>query len=86
MVAAKYLKKEGHTILGSIQNASGHGFDLVTKTADGYINVIEVKTSGNKWRSKSNMGGWTRKNIEKITVTPMVCGLANPNIKTICLQ
>ena len=48
-VAAKYLKKEGHTILGSIQNASGHGFDLVTKTADGYINVIEVKTSGNKW-------------------------------------
>ena len=66
-VAAKYLKKEGHTILGSIQNASGHGFDLVTKTADGYINVIEVKTSGNKWRSKSNMGGWTRKNIEKIT-------------------
>ena len=66
-VAAKYLKKEGHTILGSIQNASGHGFDLVTKTADGYINVIEVKTSGNKWRNKSNMGGWTRKNIEKIT-------------------
>lgn len=59
---------------------------LITKTADGYINVIEVKTSGNKWRSKSNMGGWTRKNIEKITVTPMVCGLANPNIKTICLQ
>ena len=66
-VAAKYLKKKGHTILGSIQNASGHSFDLVTKTADGYINVIEVKTSGNKWRSKSNMGGWTRKNIEKIT-------------------
>ena len=66
-VAAKYLKKEGHTILGSIQNASGHGFDIVTKTADGYINIIEVKTSGSKWRSKSNMGGWTRKNIEKIT-------------------
>ena len=66
-VASKYLKKQGHTILGSIQNASGHGFDLVTKTADGNINIIEVKTSQSHWRSKSKMSTWTNNNISKIS-------------------
>jgi RHS repeat-associated protein len=66
-VAAKYLQKQGHVILGSVQNASGHGFDLVTKTKDGNIHVIEVKSSQNNWRSKANMPTWTNNNITKIT-------------------
>ena len=66
-VAAKYLHGQGHKILGSVQNASGHGFDLVTKTSDGYINIIEVKTSQHRWRSKSNMSRWTDNNIAKIS-------------------
>ncbi|WP_053056800.1 MmcB family DNA repair protein [Tenacibaculum mesophilum] len=65
-VASKYLAKNGHSILGSVQNASGHGFDLVTKTAKGDINIIEVKTSQSKWRSKRNMPKWTNNNIGKI--------------------
>ncbi|NLR66080.1 hypothetical protein HGH92_17365 [Chitinophaga varians] len=65
-VASKYLEKEGHTILGSVQNASGHGFDLVTKAPNGKINVIEVKASQSSWRSKSNMSTWTNRNINKI--------------------
>ncbi|MEP0212322.1 MAG: RHS repeat-associated core domain-containing protein [Cellulophaga sp.] len=66
-VASKYLSKNGHQVLGSVQNASGHGFDLITKTSDGNINVIEVKTSKSNWRSKSNMSGWTDNNIRKIS-------------------
>ena len=66
-VASKYLNKQGHTILGSIQNASGHGFDLITRTADGNINIIEVKTSQSHWRSKSKMSTWTSNNISKIS-------------------
>ncbi|WP_062058241.1 RHS repeat-associated core domain-containing protein [Aquimarina longa] len=66
-VAANYLSKQGHQILGSVQNASGHGFDLVTKSANGDINIIEVKTSQSKWRSKSNMSRWTNNNIRKIS-------------------
>ena len=66
-IASRYLKKQGHTILGSVQNASGHGYDLVTKTKGGVINVIEVKTSGKSWRSKANMPKWTDNNINKIT-------------------
>ena len=66
-VASKYLSNNGHQILGSVQNASGHGFDLVTKTANGDINIIEVKTSQSKWRSKSNMSKWTDNNIGKIS-------------------
>lgn len=66
-VAAKYLQKQGHTILGSVQNGSGHGFDLVTKTRDGNIHVIEVKSSQNHWRSKANMPTWTNNNITKIS-------------------
>lgn len=66
-VATKYLSsQEGHKILGSIQNASGHGFDLVTKSPNGDINIIEVKTSQKNWRSKSNMPRWTNNNINKI--------------------
>ncbi|MBU2998082.1 RHS domain-containing protein [Cellulophaga baltica] len=66
-VASKYLANNGHTILGSVQNASGHGFDLVTKTLNGDINIIEVKTSKSNWRSKSNMSKWTNNNIGKIS-------------------
>ncbi|MCL5247587.1 MmcB family DNA repair protein [Cellulophaga sp. 20_2_10] len=66
-VASKYLSKNGHTVLGSVQNASGHGFDLITKTSDGNINVIEVKTSKSNWRSKTDMSGWTDRNIRKIS-------------------
>ncbi|PST83727.1 type IV secretion protein Rhs, partial [Pedobacter yulinensis] len=66
-VAAKYLRQQGHQILGSVQNASGHGFDLITKTANGDIHVIEVKTSQSHWRSKSNMSNWTNRNIRKIS-------------------
>lgn len=63
----EYLRKQGHKILGSIQNASGHGFDIVTKTADGNINIIEVKTSQKRWRGKSNMSRWTDNNISTIS-------------------
>jgi RHS repeat-associated protein len=66
-VAAKYLSSNDHQILGSVQNASGQGFDLVTKTKDGNINIIEVKTSQSNWRSKSNMSKWTDNNIGKIS-------------------
>ncbi|WP_452220005.1 hypothetical protein, partial [Lacinutrix salivirga] len=66
-VASKYLSNNGHQILGSVQNASGHGFDLVTKSLNGDINIIEVKTSQSKWRSKSNMPKWTDNNIKKIS-------------------
>ena len=66
-VASKYLSKNGHQVLGSVQNASGHGFDLITKTSDGNINVIEVKTSKSNWRSKADMSGWTDRNIRKIS-------------------
>ncbi|MEQ3361281.1 YraN family protein, partial [Phocaeicola vulgatus] len=66
-VAAKYLEKQGHTILGSIQNSSGHGFDLITKTQDGNINIIEVKTGKSKPAGKANMADWTNRNIDKIS-------------------
>ena len=66
-VASKYLANNGHQVLGSVQNASGHGFDLVTKTASGDINIIEVKTSQSKWRSKADMPKWTNDNIVKIS-------------------
>ncbi len=64
--AAKYLAKQGHSILGSVQNASGHGFDVVTKKGN-VINIIEVKTSQSNWRSKANMPKWTDNNIAKIS-------------------
>jgi RHS repeat-associated protein len=66
-VAAKFLEKQGHQILGSVQNASGHGFDLVTKTSNGDIHIIEVKTSNMKPAGKSNMPQWTNNNISKIS-------------------
>jgi RHS repeat-associated protein len=66
-VAAKYLSGRGHQILGSIQNSSGQGFDLVTREiATGDIHVVEVKASDNRWRSKSKMPQWTNQNITKI--------------------
>lgn len=61
------MKKNGHRILGSIQNNSGHGFDLITKTKDGNINIIEVKTSWSKPAGKSNMYQWSNNNIIKIS-------------------
>jgi RHS repeat-associated protein len=66
-VGAKYLSGQGHQVLGSVQNASNHGFDLVTKTADGNIHIIEIKTSQAGWNSKSNMPRWTNNNINTIT-------------------
>jgi RHS repeat-associated protein len=66
-VAARYLKSQGHSVLGSVQNASGHGFDLVTKTSDGNIHVIEVKTSGLNLAGKPNMSTWVNNNINKIS-------------------
>ena len=66
-VAARHLTSQGHVVLGSVQNASGHGFDLVTKTADGNIHVIEVKTSGSNPAGKPNMSTWVNNNIRKIS-------------------
>ncbi|CAL1520126.1 RHS repeat-associated core domain-containing protein [Chitinophaga sp. MM2321] len=66
-VAAKYLSANGHNVLGSIQNSSGQGFDLVTKEIKtGDIHVVEVKASHTRWRSKARMPGWTNRNIAKI--------------------
>ncbi len=39
---------------------------MITKTSDGNINVIEVKTSQRRWRSKKDMPKWTEENITKI--------------------
>ncbi|RRJ54792.1 RHS repeat protein [Paenibacillus oralis] len=66
-VAAKWLSKKGYKVLGSIQNASNHGFDLIAKEIKTQlITVVEVKTGTKTWIDKKNMAQWTRQNINKI--------------------
>ena len=42
-VARGYYKSKGHKILGSVQNRSGHGIDLVTRNPQGKLHFVEVK-------------------------------------------
>jgi len=66
-ITSKYLKSNGFKVLGSVQNKSNQGFDLVAiERATGELNVIEVKTSRKGFRSKSNMPRWTKNNIQTI--------------------
>jgi RHS repeat-associated protein len=44
-IARKYLRKLGFDILGSIQNKSGHGIDLVARDRAGNLWFFEVKTT-----------------------------------------
>ena len=61
-VISQFLKKNGFNILGSIQNASNHGFDLVViNNQTGRLTIIEVKTSRAGWGNKANMQTWVQK-------------------------
>jgi len=44
-IARNYLEKRGYKILGSVQNRSGHGLDIVVRNARGIVRVVEVKTT-----------------------------------------
>ena len=44
-IAKKFLKTKGFKILGSVQNKSGHGIDLVARDSKGVLHFFEVKTS-----------------------------------------
>ncbi|MEY9972703.1 RHS repeat-associated protein [Lysinibacillus sp. RC46] len=66
-ITSKYLSSNGFNVLGSVQNKSNQGFDLVAiDRATGELNVIEVKSSRRGYSSKSNMPTWTKNNIQKI--------------------
>ncbi|HHH28655.1 MAG TPA: hypothetical protein ENK57_09980, partial [Polyangiaceae bacterium] len=43
--ARRYLKSLGYKILGSIENTSGHGIDLVVRDRTGKLVFIEVKAN-----------------------------------------
>ena len=44
-MARRYLKGEGLTFVGSIQNRSNHGIDAIARDARGQLHVFEVKTT-----------------------------------------
>jgi RHS repeat-associated protein len=44
-IAREYLKKQGYEVLGSIQNKSGHGIDLVTRNTKGELVFFEIKST-----------------------------------------
>jgi RHS repeat-associated protein len=44
-MARKWLEKKGYKVIGSVQNRSGHGIDLVGRDANGELHFFEVKTS-----------------------------------------
>ena len=44
-IARRYLRGQGYEILGSIQNRSGHGIDIVARDASGALRFFEVKTT-----------------------------------------
>ncbi len=44
--AKKDLEKEGYEVLGSMENNSGHGVDVVVRNPEGKIEVVEVKANG----------------------------------------
>jgi Holliday junction resolvase-like predicted endonuclease len=43
-LARRYLEGQGYDVLGSIQNRSGHGIDLVARDQNGNLMFFEVKT------------------------------------------
>jgi RHS repeat-associated protein len=44
-IARRYLEGEGFNVLGSIQNRSGHGIDIVARDGVGALWFFEVKTT-----------------------------------------
>lgn len=58
-IAKKHLKKKGYKIIGSVQNKSGHGIDLVAVNRKGEIEFFEVKTTaGSKAPSLRGAQKW----------------------------
>jgi RHS repeat-associated protein len=50
------LQEEGFTVLGSMQNSSGHGVDLVVVGPNGEVQVMEVKTNGSRLNPDQEQG------------------------------
>ena len=44
-IARNYLESQGFHIIGSLQNRSGHGIDLIARDANGLLHFFEVKTT-----------------------------------------
>lgn len=48
-LARRYYKSRGYEILGSIQNKSGHGLDLVLRNRAGNLVFAEIKTTAGRY-------------------------------------
>jgi RHS repeat-associated protein len=64
---ATYLfKSSGYTVLGAMQNNSGHGVDLVVRNSAGALRLVEVKVNGGRMSAAQARGptsfGRTRAN------------------------
>jgi RHS repeat-associated protein len=57
-VARRHAQGMGHTIVGSVQNTSGHGIDLVTRDPSGTLHFWEVKVNSARM-SRAQSGGAT---------------------------
>jgi RHS repeat-associated protein len=54
--AKKWLEENDNHVLGSMENKSGHGVDIVYRTPEGDIEVAEVKTNGSALNKDQKKG------------------------------
>ncbi|MCA9621836.1 MAG: YraN family protein, partial [Myxococcales bacterium] len=54
--ARRYLKSLGYKILGSIENTSGHGIDLVVRDRSGKLVFVEVKANTSRLSGAQGKG------------------------------
>lgn len=55
--AAEHLKAQGYDVLGSMQNKSGHGVDLVAISPSGELVAVEVKANSARMSDAQKKGG-----------------------------
>jgi RHS repeat-associated protein len=54
--AKRRLRRQGHSILGSVENTSGHGVDIVSRNPNGDIEVHEVKANSSRLNKHQRKG------------------------------
>jgi len=57
-VARRHATGLGHSVIGSVQNTSGHGIDLVTRDPSGTLHFWEVKVNSATLSPAQSRGAW----------------------------